>query len=124
MKNLVAAILLLFIFVVAGVGKIRNFTSTSIGMKNMTNLKFLPDIFFKFAIFMAILIEIVAPLIIIGNIFNLTSNRLAKYSIISLIIFTIFATLIYHFPTNPGQKNPFMKNVAIIGGLIAYHSLL
>lgn len=124
MKNLIAAILLLFIFVVAGVGKISNFTSTSIGMKNMTNLKFLPDIFFKLAIFMAILIEIVAPLIIVGNVFNLTSNKLAKYSIISLIVFTIFATLIYHFPTNPGQKNPFMKNVAIIGGLVAYYALL
>jgi len=73
---------------------------------------------------MAILIEIVAPLIIVGNIFNLTSNKLAKYSIISLIVFTIFATLIYHFPTNPGQKNPFMKNVAIIGGLMAYYALL
>ena len=124
MKNLLAAILLLFIFIVAGVGKITNFTDTATGMKNMTNLKFLPNIFFKFAIFMAVLIEIGASLIVIGNIFNLTSNKLAKYSIISLIIFTILATLIYHFPTNPGQKNPFMKNVAIIGGLIAYYFLL
>ena len=124
MKELIAASLLTFIFPVAGFSKITNFNATALGMKNMTKLKYFPNILFKLAIFGAILIEFISPLIIVGNIFNYTSNYLAKLSVIVLIIFTIFATLIYHFPTNPGQKNPFMKNVAIIGGLMAYYALL
>lgn len=124
MSNLIPAILLTFIFFVAGIGKISNFKATALGMKKMTNLKFVPTIFFNLLIFCAILIEIAVPLIIIGNIFNYVNKSITKYAILLLIFFTIIATLIYHFPTNPGQKNPFMKNVAIIGGLIAYNKLL
>jgi len=124
MKNLVAALLLIFIFPISGISKITNFNATTLGMKNMINLKFLPTIFFKLAIFGAIIIEFISPLIIVGNIFNYTSNNLAKLSIITLIIFTFFATLIYHFPTRSGQKKYFMKNIAIIGGLMSYYLLL
>ena len=124
MKELIAALLLTFIFPVAGFSKITNFNATALGMKNMTKLKSLPDILFKLAIFGAILIEFISPLIIVGNIFNYTSNKLAKLSVIVLIIFTILASLIYHFPTHPGQKNYFMKNIAIIGGLMSYYLLL
>ena len=124
MKELIAALLLTFIFPVAGFSKITNFNATALGMKNMTKLKYFPNILFKLAIFGAILIEFISPLIIVGNIFNYTSNNLAKLSIITLIIFTFFATLIYHFPTRSGQKNYFMKNIAIIGGLMSYYLLL
>ena len=124
MKELIAALLLTFIFPVAGFSKITNFNATALGMKNMTKLKYFPNILFKLAIFGAILIEFISPLIIVGNIFNYTSNNLAKLSIITLIIFTFFATLIYHFSTRSGQKNYFMKNIAIIGGLMSYYLLL
>ena len=95
MKELIAALLLTFIFPVAGFSKITNFNATALGMKNMTKLKYFPNILFKLAIFGAILIEFISPLIIVGNIFNYTSNYLAKLSVIVLIIFTILATLIF-----------------------------
>ena len=66
---------------VAGFSKITNFNATALGMKNMTNLKFFPNyLFLNLAIFGAILIEFISPLIIVGNIFNYTSNNLAKLS--------------------------------------------
>ncbi|MBD1902535.1 DoxX family protein [Trichocoleus sp. DQ-A3] len=44
----------------------------------------------------------------------------ARWGAIALIIFIIPATLIFHtnFAANPMQINAFMKNLAIIGGLL------
>ena len=45
-------------------------------------------------------------------------NVHAKYSCYALIVFTILATLLYHFPTDPSQRINFMKNVFRLFGFI------
>lgn len=106
----------------AGFNKINNFTSTVKGLKEMFPVKTLPNKFYELAILLVIIIEIVAPLILILSNFIPVLFTAARIAIYSLIIFTILATLLYH--SNEGlMKLIFDKNLAIIGGLMAMSTL-
>lgn len=119
---LISTILISLIYVKAGFSKINNFTSTVKGLKEMFPLKSLPNKFYELAILLVIVIEIVAPLILILSNFVPVLFNAARIAIYSLIIFTILATLLYH--SNEGlMKLIFDKNLAIIGGLMAMATL-
>lgn len=119
---LISTILISLIYVKAGFSKINNFTSTVKGLKEMFPLKSLPNKFYELAILLVIVIEIVAPLILILSNFVPILFNAARIAIYSLIIFTILATLLYH--SNEGlMKLIFDKNLAIIGGLMAMATL-
>jgi uncharacterized membrane protein YphA (DoxX/SURF4 family) len=106
----------------AGFSKINNFTRTVKGLKEMFPVKTLPNKFYELAIILVIIIEIVAPLILILSNFVPVLFSVARVAIYSLIIFTILATLLYH--SNEGlMKLIFDKNLAIIGGLMAMATL-
>lgn len=50
---------------------------------------------------------------------DISPGTIGKYGCMSLIIFTVIATLIFHFPPNtPGKYYPFISNVNTVGGLI------
>ncbi len=119
---LISTILISLIYVKAGFSKINNFTSTVKGLKEMFPLKSLPNKFYELAILLVIIIEIVAPLILILSNFVPVLFNAARIAIYSLIIFTILVTLLYH--SNEGlMKLIFDKNLAIIGGLMAMATL-
>jgi uncharacterized membrane protein YphA (DoxX/SURF4 family) len=83
-----------------------------------SKLSFLPLILCKVAIICVIILEICAPILIL---YSATYGKYNYYSYIAsilLICFTVLATLLYHFPTQPNQYYFFMKNISIIGGLI------
>ena len=124
MNDLLQSIFLLLIFLVAGFNKIINFKATSLGLKSKTNMHFLPNLFFYVAIFIVILIEIVAPILVVTYTVNHTRKTPAKISLLLLILFTVIVSLIYHFPGIKSERIPFMKNLAIIGGLWAFYSKL
>ena len=119
---LISTILISLIYVKAGFSKINNFTSTVKRIKEMFPVKSLPNKFYELAILLVIIIEIVAPLILILSNFVPVLFSVARVAIYSLIIFTILATLLYH--SNEGlMKLIFDKNLAIIGGLMAMATL-
>lgn len=119
---LISTILISLIYVKAGFSKINNFTQTVKGLKEMFPVKTLPNKFYELAILLVIIIEIVAPLILILSNFVPVLFSVARVAIYSLIIFTILATLLYH--SNEGlMKLIFDKNLAIIGGLMAMATL-
>jgi|TARA_B100001059_G_scaffold63432_2_gene59332 uncharacterized membrane protein YphA (DoxX/SURF4 family) len=119
---LISTILISLIYVKAGFNKINNFTSTVKGLKEMFPVKTLPNKFYELAILLVIIIEIVAPLVLILSNFVPVLFNAARVAIYSLIIFTILATLLYH--SNEGlMKLIFDKNLAIIGGLMAMATL-
>jgi len=110
--------LLVFMFLISGVSKIFTFDTVVDGLKQ----KMLYDInslFYQLIIVMVILLEIIAPIIIIY--YSITGNNKteAYYSAISLCIFTVLATLIYHFPdfSNYKRSLPFWANMSLLGGL-------
>ena len=117
--------LLLIIFFLSGIDKIKNFKATVSGFKNVFFLKKLPNFIYNLIIFLVIVLEILGPIIIIYNSQTNRLSQLAYYSSISLAIFTILATYLYHNPiTQKGQFYYFMKNVSIIGGLLVLSSII
>tara|TARA_B100001175_G_C19302342_1_gene538879 strand:+ start:224 stop:598 length:375 start_codon:yes stop_codon:yes gene_type:complete len=123
MINLIYAFMILLMYFLAGINKARNFSGTVSGFKNMFFLKKLPNIFYQLAIIMVIILEIVAPIIILYSLQTNLYTDIANYSCLGLGIFTILATLIYHFPPNGSQYYPFIKNVTATGALFLLSTL-
>ena len=118
--NILGIFLLLFIYFLAGLNKISSVSNMSKGLKS--KLHFLPLFLCKIAIICVIILEICAPILIL---YSATYGKFYNYSYIAtilLIFFTVLATLLYHFPTQPNQYYFFMKNTSIIGGLILLSS--
>jgi hypothetical protein len=103
------SILVLAMFFAAGVSKVFDFSSTVKGFMGKTGLA---EQLAQLAIILAILIEISAPLIVWLEQYN---KRVvySKYALISLILFTLVATVIYH----KGDVSGILKNLTIVGGL-------
>ena len=123
MINLIYAFMILLMYFLAGINKARNFSGTVSGFKNMFFLKKLPNIFYQLAIIMVIILEIVAPIIILYSLQTNLYTDIANYSCLGLGIFTILATLIYHLPPNGSQYYPFIKNVTATGALFLLSTL-
>jgi putative oxidoreductase len=117
--TLISSLLINLLYYTSAYGKINNLTGTAKGLKNIFWIKGLPLSFFQFTIFCVIILLIVAPSIILLASINKKYNLYAKLSCYALIAFTILATLLYHFPTDPSQRINFMKNLSIIGGFLA-----
>lgn len=117
MQVLVYAFLILVMYFLSGVSKIMSFSSTVNGLQYMFGVK-MPKIFYRIAILCAIMLEIVAPVIILLSLQTNMYQEYAYYSSIMLAIFTVLVTLIYHFPTTEGEYYSFMKNLSATGGLL------
>ena len=109
--------MILLMYFLAGINKARNFSQTVSGFQNMFFLKKLPKVFYNLAILLVIVLEIVAPIIIMYSLQTNLYTDLAYASSLSLAIFTILATLIYHFPPVGGEYYAFMKNLTATGAL-------
>jgi hypothetical protein len=73
-----------------------------------------------------ILLEIIAPIIITSYTFTDLPNLLPLFNtaLISLIVFTIVATVMYHNPFKSTKKYyEFINHLSIIGGLLALYVL-
>lgn len=108
--------LLLCMFVLSGIHKLRNFDSTVKNLSSKASWWPLP----KWSIVATIMIEILCPLIIVYSIFNSRLRVASQVSVAALLIFTIVVTMIYHpYKSNVSyMKNiPFFANLSLIGGL-------
>ena len=125
MLLLIGKILLLQIFFLSGISKIKNFKESVSGFKNVFFSKKPPNFIYNLILFLVIVLEILGPIIILYNSQTNNLTELSYYSSISLAIFTLLATYFYHNPiTQKGQFYYFMKNVAIIGGLLVLSSVV
>jgi len=121
-KTIIYMIILLMYFI-SGIDKIFHYKKVVKGLKNrvvknIIGSNYLPNVIYFTAILVAIIIEIVAPiLIILGSLYN-NYYYLALISCYALVIFTVFATLIYHFPPKGTAYYPFISNTTSIGALL------
>jgi len=106
---MIVSILILAMFFAAGVSKGFNFSSTVKGFMGKTGFT---EQLAQLAIVLAILIEISAPLIVWLEEYN-KKKVYSKYALMSLILFTLLATIIYH----KGDVSGILKNLTIVGGL-------
>ena len=117
------ALLVTLMFFLSGIEKIYTFTKTTIDFSNKINI---PLILSKLVISGVILLEIIAPIIIISYTFTGLFNLLPliKTALISFIVFTIVATLMYHNPFKSSTNYyEFITHLSIIGGLFALYKI-
>ena len=114
----VYAIMILLMYFLAGINKAMNFKQTVNGFKNMFMFKNLPQMFYDLAIALVVVLELVAPLIIVYSLQTNLYADLAYYSSVSLAVFTVLATLIYHFPPSGAEYYAFIKNLTATGSLL------
>ncbi len=111
--------LLTIMFFLSSFSKIKDFPNVVKGFKKSFEKKIfnIPDIFYNLAIVIAICIQFFCPLIILYSIYNPKYKMYGFVASIWLIIFTILATYLYHFPPSGKEYYPFISNVTTIGGL-------
>jgi uncharacterized membrane protein YphA (DoxX/SURF4 family) len=113
------AILITLIFFLSGLEKMYKFSKTTDDLSKKINISLKIS---KLVITAVIFLEIIAPIII--TTYTLTDLPkllpLFKLSLISLIVFTILATVMYHNPFKSTKKYyEFINHLSIIGGLLA-----
>lgn len=106
----VGRLLLSAIFLLAGYGKITNFGGTQSYME-MHGLPFAP-----FFLVCAMLLEMIGGL-------SLLTGYKARWGALALFLFLIPTTVIFHTDfADPAQMQMFLKNLAIMGGLLQVFS--
>jgi uncharacterized membrane protein YphA (DoxX/SURF4 family) len=118
MLVLITSVLNLMFFV-SGFDKLFHFGKVVDGLNARLGNR-MPMMVYQMLIVCAIVIEIVCPIIIFYSslIRSERNDKLAMYASIGLIVFTVVATLFYHFPpTTSAKYYPFMSNLSLVGGL-------
>ena len=124
----IGKICLMILYLISGLGKIRNFNPTSIDLKNKFENKFkfvnLPLFFYKMILFFVILLLLFGSLWISFSEYitlNLNKNYLNYFNFFikyTLILFTILATYLYHYPAIGNNYYHFYKNISITGAFL------
>ena len=113
---------IVYMFFASGFHKLMSITETAVGFqKRMVNfgIEFINIDAYKLIIVFAAIWEIVAPIVLVYSGTNMTKNKKEGIiSSLSLVVYTILATLIYHFPPIRAQYYPFISNVTTIGALL------
>ena len=114
---LISTIYITLLFFISGFHKIKYFMNVVKGFMSKTAL---PLSLAKLIISGVILLEIAAPLIIALYSYNANPKlyTYTKLSLLGLIVFTILATLLYHFPPFGTNYYSFMSNLSTLGGLL------
>ena len=116
---LVVTSILNYMFFVSGLDKMFHFEKVVTGLNNRLG-DIMPLIMYKFLVFCALVIELVCPVIIFYSSFKRSkeNDKRGVYASLLLILFTVLATLFYHFPPTTSSKYyPFMSNLSLVGGL-------
>lgn len=104
-------------FLLSGIHKYIDYNATVRGFMGKTGLNIGIS---SLAIVSAMFLQIISPLIIIyeSHINTGEYRKYAKWACYSLAIFTLMATLIYHFPPFGKTYYPFISNVTTFGALL------
>lgn len=118
----IGALCLLALFIGSGINKIKNFKTTVDLLSKKSGFNMMSKIVSKIAITIAIILLLAGSLYILYTIFvkqEQKNKSCYNFIVIALVLFTILATILFHnFIVDPSQKIHFMKNLAIVGGLI------
>ena len=113
----ISIIFILILYLISGFSKILNFNMTLKFLKLKFPIK-LPNFLYTLSIVGVIILLTLGSLFLIYSIFTDKFKRMASYVIILFIVFTVIATLIFHWPVDKNQQIQFMKNLSIIGGFL------
>lgn len=112
-----AVILVTLLFVLSGIKKTQDVTGTAKYLQSKVKMNIDFNLY-KLAILGVIILQIFGPLIILYHIHTKKYKSYAKLSVNLLILFTILATLIFHYPPVGKDYYSFMSNLSTLGGLM------
>ena len=109
--------LITIMFLLSGIDKFKNFNPTVAGFVDKTGLS---SNIATWAITGAALLQLVAPLIIMHEMHFKSGKykKHAKMACFALAVFTVAATLVYHYPPTGRTYYPFISNVTTFGALL------
>ena len=111
---------LVAMYFVSGIDKLFHFEKVVYGLHK--RLAIAPMFLCSLMIVAAIFIELLAPLACLyGSVRydDIRAVRMGIWGSNALVLFTVMATLFYHFPpTTSAKYYPFMSNLATTGGLL------
>jgi uncharacterized membrane protein YphA (DoxX/SURF4 family) len=116
----ILSFLILLLFILSGFSKIKNINGTAKYLKKNVNIN-IPFNLYIFAIILVIFLQIIGSLTILYSslyINKIKNLKYAYYSCISLAVFTILATLIFHMPPTGKNYYDVLKNISITGALL------
>lgn len=116
------ASLIVLMYILAGINKIRTFDATVKSLEKHFFIKVPLEMFYIISVILVIILQIVGSLLIIYSMYTKKYEKYAYYACIGLAIFTILATLLYHFPPQKGKYYPFVSNITALGGLLLLSS--
>lgn len=118
-NDIFIVVLLVIMFFISGINKLFNFNGVVMGLRGKLNYN-IPDYIYNLIIVIVILLEIIAPVVVVYSIATKKYRGWAYYSVIALVIFTILASLLYHFPdfSNYKRSLAFWSNMSLLGGLL------
>lgn len=109
--------LILFMFVISGINKIRDFTNVAEGLQKRVKLD-VPFTLYQFAILIALLLQTIGSAVILYSAYTGEYEKYAYYSTIALAGFTVLATLVYYYPPTGKNYYPVLSNTATFGALL------
>lgn len=110
-------ILIILMYFISGLQKSTNFDNVVKGLKSRLGIN-MPYYIYQMIILLVIILEILGPLFIVKGSFDRNYKEIGIYSAYGLVIFTILATLIYHFPPFGNTYYAFISNITSIGALL------
>lgn len=120
---MIAGMFMLLMYFLSGIQKVQTFDSVCTGLGQKHIFRDVPLLISKVAIVLVICLELLAPLLIMNALITKKHMKYARMSVIALIVFTGFASILYHYPTGVHYYF-FMKNMSIIGGLLLLLKIL
>jgi uncharacterized membrane protein YphA (DoxX/SURF4 family) len=113
---------IVYMFFASGFHKLMSITETASGFQKIMvkfGVEFIKIDAYKLVIVLAAIWEIVAPIVLVYSGTNIKKyKKEGIISSLSLVVFTVLATLIYHFPPVGAQYYPFISNLTTIGALL------
>ena len=113
----ILSFLILLLFILSGFSKIKNINGTAKYLQTNVNID-IPFNLYILAILLVIFLQLIGSLTIL---YSAVTNKIKKYAYyfcISLAVFTILATLIFHMPPTGKNYYDVLKNISIIGALL------
>ena len=110
---------IVLMYFLAGFNKISGFSGVVDGFSNkVKSIIRLPKMLSQLIIIVVILLELVAPVCVVMASVNNKYKDCGVISAYALAIFTVFATLLYHFPPSGSEYYKFMSNLTSTCGLL------
>ena len=118
MLTLFSSLLILLMYVLSGVGKIKNFNSTVKGFSQKPVFKHMPLLINQLIMVGVIVLLIGGSALIVYSVVTKKLRFVARLTCIALAIFTVFATLLYHWPPVGADYYHVLKNMTAVGALL------